>query len=136
MERFWSKVNVKGRDECWEWLAGTWKDGYGCFFFEGRMVSAHRVAYLLHYGNLDSSLLCMHQCNNPICCNPWHLELGTYQTNNIYKSACGRHGLSNQDIMEIRDLKGYYTQREIAKFYNVWQSAISKIHLGKRHIYV
>lgn len=31
VSRFWSRVDVLGKDECWEWKRGTTSDGYGVF---------------------------------------------------------------------------------------------------------
>jgi len=57
MERFWSKVNIKGEDECWEWLAHKNQDGYGRIrmpkdFLGVIFPMAHRVAYKLVYGEI------------------------------------------------------------------------------------
>ena len=32
IERFWSKVDRQGPDECWEWQAGRSEKGYGWFW--------------------------------------------------------------------------------------------------------
>ena len=61
MERFWSKVDKRGPDECWEWQ-GARKGGrpgsipYGSFSVGSkrdgskRQINAHRVAYELANG--------------------------------------------------------------------------------------
>lgn len=41
-------------------------------------------------------LCVMHLCNNPPCCNPAHLELGTYAENMQYCVASGRHSQANR----------------------------------------
>jgi hypothetical protein len=76
-ERFWSKVQVRGPDDCWPWLEGTNKKGYGRFQ-TGRVplgwgvLLAHRVAFFLTHGKWPSNFA-THECDNPPCCNPAHL---------------------------------------------------------------
>jgi hypothetical protein len=77
IERFWKKVDKRSTDECWPWLGGKTTKGYGRARFAGTNARrAHRVAYLLTYGELPDSKLVMHSCDNPSCCNPAHLSLG------------------------------------------------------------
>ncbi|KKC39889.1 hypothetical protein WH87_04800 [Devosia epidermidihirudinis] len=80
-DRFWSKVDVRGEDECWPWTASSFPDGYGCFGYEGKTHHAQRIAFLLANGEFDRSLEVRHTCDNPPCCNPAHLLLGTHADN-------------------------------------------------------
>lgn len=92
-ERFWPKVNKAGpapehRPElgpCWEWTAGQAPHGYGAFAIGGRegAVGAHRFAYELLVGPIPDGLSVLHHCDNPPCCNPAHLFLGT-RAENMY----------------------------------------------------
>jgi hypothetical protein len=85
-KRFWSKVMAGDPDACWEWGGSRTAKGYGGFFVtRTRKVMAQRVAYCLHAGvGLESldGLVVMHKCDNPPCCNPSHLVLGS-QSDNI-----------------------------------------------------
>ena len=83
-QRFWRKV-VRSPG-CWEWKAGTQPEGYGRFKIGGRLYSAHRVAYTLAKGPIPvgegyHGIEVMHSCDNPRCCRPDHLVLGTNQDN-------------------------------------------------------
>lgn len=42
---------------------------------------AHRVAWLIAKGQIESNLFVLHKCDNPLCCNVDHLFLGTHQDN-------------------------------------------------------
>lgn len=82
-ERFRSKIKCGELDECWEWNGYCRKEGYGEFrLSQNGYVLAHRVAYVLAYGPIPNNLCVLHQCDNPPCCNPTHLELGTREKNN------------------------------------------------------
>lgn len=79
--RFWTRVAIRGADECWEWTGPRQSFGHG-FFHVGRVsIGSHRVAYFLATGEMDDALFVCHKCNNPPCCNPAHLYLGTQKDN-------------------------------------------------------
>ena len=80
--RFWQKVYIRRLDECWPWLASTLGGGYGGFSHQDKMLGAHRVAYHLAHGPIPPGLCVLHHCDNPPCCNPAHLKVGT-QADNI-----------------------------------------------------
>ena len=67
-ERFWPKVDRRGPDECWPWLAAT-TYGYGVIGDEdARMMKAHRVAWSLIIGPIPDGLVLDHLCRNRACC--------------------------------------------------------------------
>lgn len=94
-ERFWSKVEKLGPDDCWEWLGGTRKGGYGSFWKDGKTKVASRVSYEFVSGSIPDGMHCCHTCDNPPCVNPAHLFIGTSLTNVRDKMTKGR-GAGNQ----------------------------------------
>jgi hypothetical protein len=100
-DRFWSKVDVHGNDECWPWTASLMQPtrrspgGYGRFGVAGvnaaGYVGAHRVAYMLAYGEVPDDLAVCHSCDNLRCCNPAHLWVGTKIDNNADRDRKGRY---------------------------------------------
>jgi len=80
-ERFWSKVLIKEPDECWIWTAFIDRHGYGRFYVDGEMMQTHRIAYTLTHGPIPPGMEVCHKCDNPQCCNPNHLFLGTHADN-------------------------------------------------------
>lgn len=88
-DRFWEKVDKRGPDDCWLWTASCDKKGYGAFTLpDGHIGIAHRFSYELHYGPIPEGegyhgTCVLHECDNPPCCNPKHLFLGTAKDNAI-----------------------------------------------------
>lgn len=82
-ERFMSHV-LKSED-CWLWLGGKQRGGYGAFYYRDgettRQISAHRASYLLFIGPLQDGELVLHKCDTPPCVNPAHLKKGSYKNN-------------------------------------------------------
>lgn len=80
-ERFWPKVDVRGPEECWPWLASGLPTGYGMIRLGGsqRKEYAHRVAFFLTHGRWPT--VGRHTCDNPPCANPGHVIDGTHVDN-------------------------------------------------------
>jgi hypothetical protein len=87
-QRFWAKVDCSG--DCWPWTGVLYNTGYGSVKRNGRPQLAHRFAWTLVNGPIPDGLLVCHHCDNPPCCNPAHLFLGTHKTNAADKVAKGR----------------------------------------------
>lgn len=119
---FWEKVDRSGGPTaCWPWLANrkvnrrTGEKTYGLIGIgpKGKRssVNAHHLAYEIANGEIPAGQVVRHRCDNPGCCNPAHLELGT-QLQNIRdrvergRSATNeRHGkarLTATDVLAIR----------------------------------
>ena len=73
--RFWAKVDRRGPDECWPWLAGSLDGGYGVFHVVSLgSVKAHRMSYELLIGPIPEGLQLDHLRRNRGCVNPAHLD--------------------------------------------------------------
>lgn len=93
---FLSRIARKGPDECWEFTGGKNSPlpgrNYGQARFNGRKWRAHRLAWVLANGPVPSGMLICHRCDNPPCCNPSHLFLGSTRDNQL---DCVRKGRAN-----------------------------------------
>ena len=136
-ERFWSKVDVGGPDECWEWQAYRLPAGYGQFKLDGKLHRSNRLVIGLRTGDEGHAL---HSCDNPPCVNPAHLSIGTNAENIAQRDARGRQvtppgedngsaKLTGPEVLEIRAryATGQITQRALAEEYGVHFSLISLI---------
>lgn len=137
-EDVWKHINQVFPELCWEWTGSTCRGNYGEMNINWVKYKVHRIVYELIYGPIPEGLFVMHQCNNPLCCNPNHLKLGTQKDNMEYKVLCCRQPmeknvhnckLTNDQILEIRQryINGECNQSKLAKEYGVVHQHMSRI---------
>lgn len=85
---------------CIIWLKAISKKGYGRATFNGRVVPAHRVSYILSEGEIPDGMIVCHSCDIPSCVNPNHLFLGTHKDNAQDAIKKGRHTCQNREGKE------------------------------------
>ncbi len=73
-ERLWAKVQRGEPDECWPWTGVPTSSAHGSLRDRGRCVPVHALAYRLLVGPIPDGHEIHHRCENPICCNPAHME--------------------------------------------------------------
>lgn len=98
-ERFWTWVDKRDPDECWEWQGSRNKQHYGRVMANGRVQLAHRLAYELAHGAVPEQLI-LHACDNPPCVNPAHLFPGSQADNVRDMIAKGRYWRDRSDQKE------------------------------------
>lgn len=90
LQRFWNKVLIPSKSStisCWEWIGCKNNiNGYGTFWLQKSMMSAHRAAFLFTGHCLPKDLVVDHKCKNKICVNPDHLRAVTNRINSIENS--------------------------------------------------
>lgn len=149
---FWDRVIPEPNTGCWLWLGGSVRAGYGHFPLRGRMVLAHRFAWAEAHGPVPPGLFVCHRCDNPPCCNPAHLFLGTARDNMRDKDAKGRgryvgaHSplrgerhprakLTWEAVASIRERHAAGAAiRGLARGFGVSQKAIQKIVRGEHWV--
>lgn len=113
-ERLWSHVDRGGADECWPFTASLGSTGYGRLTVDGRLTKAHRIAYELVHGPIPDGGCVLHACDNPPCCNPAHLRVGTQAENTADKLERDRQPrgirhwgakLNDEKVREMRRLR-------------------------------
>lgn len=133
---------------CWEWiggLGGRKNDKRPYFQLRGQKILAYRLVYDLFHGAtapLTEGLVVRHKCDNPVCCNPYHLERGTQKQNEHDKHRRNRSGaLPNAAVARIRamwnarDSRGNrtFTQAELGRMFGVARETITSIINNRRH---
>lgn len=141
VEAFWSRVRIADDASCWPWTGPKTDRGYGVYApLPGVLLRTHRVAYALHNGSIDDELMVCHRCDNPICCNPHHLFLGTGSDNMRDMVAKGRNkpisGEKNPvSRLTAEQARAIYlderTNRQIANDYGISSALASLIRRKK-----
>lgn len=145
--RFLSKINNTGNvDDCWEWQEHT-VVGYGQFSIGETGYISTRIAYAIHYQKDPLELCVLHKCDNPKCCNPHHLFLGTKAENMKDMADKGRSNkgeavntnkLTEEQVKYIRLAynTGAMNKSELAREFGVYHSNIISIVNNKtwKHI--
>ena len=103
-EDVFNYIDTCGNDpkKCWPWTGALGgRDGRGYISIDGKKHAAHRVVYELFNGPLQEGQVVRHQCDNPRCCNPEHLLVGTRSDNELDKYKRGRAGVPLHVVNEI-----------------------------------
>lgn len=64
--------------DCWTWTGKRNASGYGVAKWLGKWVGTHRIAWMIaNAATIPQGMFICHHCDNPPCCRPDHLYLGT-----------------------------------------------------------
>lgn len=147
---FWNNVDIRSNDECWLWKRYTDSDGYGrtkLFYNIFKKTGAHQISWILSGNDIPTGLLIRHKCNNPKCCNPNHLDIGTAKDNaldciNSNRTMIGSKNPSSKlTEKQVREIKSQLSNgkklgAKLAKQYGVSKVVICDIKHNKtwRHV--
>jgi len=106
IERFWSRVQKGGPDDCWPWTGARNPTGYGTVTINGIHIYTHRLAWALSNGKTLRQCITL-TCHHRECCNPNHLLSITRRqlTNLMYKRGHGhKSSVTDEECQEAYDL--------------------------------
>ena len=133
--RFWLAV-TKG-DDCWLWTRSVNNMGYGMIYVDGKLRTAHRVAWTFTYGPIPDKAFVLHRCDNPRCVRPAHLFLGNQIDNmgDCSKKGRARSGSAKLTPDDVRTIRARYAAGEgisaLARAYGMWPMPIHSLVHGK-----
>lgn len=129
--------------ECWTWPASVNAAGYGTTKRNGQSL-ASRAAWVEAFGPIPEGMSVCHACDNPPCCRPSHLFIGTAADNTRDMCEKGRnvvvrdlrHGRTKVALVGIELLRAEWaagsTQKALAAKYGLHSSYVSRIVNGER----
>lgn len=160
---FWDRCDAKSSG-CWNWKLALNDRGYGQVMYRGRVMQAHRAAWLeASGGEIPDGIFVCHKCDNRACVRPAHLFLGTPQdnstdmknkgrapsgeahyrtgTNGVYSSGVnnGRAKLTEADVLAIREAfkhERFGLVADLSRQYGVSRTTIVRVgeHLNWRNV--
>jgi hypothetical protein len=132
-DRFNDKWVPEPFSGCWIWI-GAARRGYAAMHPN---LSAARVSWVIHRGQVPRKLQILHRCDTPLCVNPDHLFLGTPFDNKRDCLSKGRHSfgehrplakLTKTDVEKI--LRCNESSKQLATRFRVDPSTIHRIRKG------
>ena len=119
---------------CIPWERGINNRGYGYFSLNNKKHFAHRWAWMQAHGEIPKGLHVLHKCDNKICHNVEHLELGTHAKN--IQDAWDRGlikphtKLNLEQALEIKERSQHENNAALGREFGVSRKTIHKIKKG------
>ncbi|CAM5772058.1 hypothetical protein LMIY3S_03716 [Labrys miyagiensis] len=138
-ERLWAKTEIRGPDECWNWLGWRHPSGAGQIGRGKRsegLAYTHVVSWEVTNGPVPETKCVYHRCENLGCVNPHHLFIGTPADRSKYLVEQRRHSYGEAQATKlndaaVRDIRGRLiendSQRILAEQFGVSRSMIGLV---------
>lgn len=133
-EHFWSRTIQDG--PCRLWIGAQNGNGYGTLDYQGKRVSAHRLAWFLHHGWWPwPGTIVMHLCDRPLCVERLHLALGTQQDNMDWMKRRGRHKGTTGLHVNVGERHGNsrFTEELVLEIRALWASGQSQHAISTKY---
>jgi len=137
VEKFHKKLSLPDKNGCIIFNGEILCSGYGRMCINYQKIVAHRISWMINFGNIPYGLWVLHKCDIRRCVNPNHLFLGTYRDNIDDKVSKNRQQrgsevkLANLNEIQVKEIKILLSekvkQKVIAQKYNVTAGAIWQI---------
>lgn len=116
---------------CHIWHGCRWGSGYGRMCVNYQTASTHRLAWELANGRPVPPGLCvLHRCDNPPCCNPEHLFVGTMADNlsDMRHKNRGRSSITPESVRQLR--ASSLNNSQAARFFGMHRRTVQRIRNG------
>lgn len=133
------------KSSCIIWPNAIDKSGYGRVWFRKKNFLAHRMVFILNFGEIPDDFHVCHKCDERRCINPDHFFLGKNIDNVKDKVSKNRqakgvkNGRAKLTLDQVQIIKELYkdglTQNQIANYFKVSQWTISAILNKKKWNY-
>lgn len=122
-ERFSQRFVIDQVSGCWNWIGTSDNHGYGVIAgtlngAHHKKILAHRASWIIFYGPIPDGdgahgTVVMHKCDNKLCVNPNHLQLGT-QADNVKDMMTKRRHVVGEKLKQtgINHFKSKITRQE------------------------
>lgn len=139
---FWRSVATAGPGDCWPWTRSLRDGRYGSFTSGGVRDRSHRWAWRYTHGAIPDGAKVLHSCDNPPCCNPAHLHLGTHADNMRERQERGRNrprtragGHTKLTVAQVQEIKERWATRtstaDLAAEYGVSGQMVWRLGTGR-----
>ena len=122
---------------CWEWTQSVNNSTNRPYFtVKGKKWQAYALVYSLYYLSEDAlspvhipkGQVIRHKCDNQICCNPHHLDIGSHQDNMDDMKKREQHGLPHHTVKAIRkSVENGNKHKEVAELFGISVENVSAI---------
>lgn len=141
LDRFFAKVDKQINSPHWMWTAAKNGKGYGIFWFNGKLDTAHRQSYRMHKGEIPKDNMILHKCDIRLCVMPDCLFPGTGHDNTQDMLSKGRNvnhsKISDAAVLELlRQHHNGVRQVRLTRQFGLSHAQVSRIISGTRRTQV
>ena len=134
IKSFSDRLELDEETGCWNWTGARARDGYGRMKRGGKSIAAHRYAFEKLVAPIPDGACVLHSCDNPACCNPDHLRVGSQKDNihdaiNRGRFVAPRQKLTLAQVDEIKSSSA--SNRELGECFGVHATTIRDVRSGR-----